>query len=150
LCFFEPAWPFYLKFNLFKTIYFLKCIWILYVLCKYQGMFKVLQWNGVKIILVYLTSIINFNYSIPFSIFYNTTKRKELLSLKETTFVYVLSSDLWISSLTPVQPFYIQSFRSHYAPLSIQSCRSRYAPLSIQSCRAPLYIVERGGNNNSG
>jgi hypothetical protein len=38
----------------------------------------------------HLTSIINFNYSIPFSIFHNTTKRKELFSLKGTTFVYAL------------------------------------------------------------
>jgi hypothetical protein len=30
---------FYLKFNLSKTIYFLKRIWFLYVLSKYQGMF---------------------------------------------------------------------------------------------------------------
>ena len=49
----------------------------------------------------YLTSIINFNYSIPFSICHNTTKRKELFSLKGTTFVYVLSSDWWIIGLTP-------------------------------------------------
>jgi hypothetical protein len=48
---------------------------------------------GLKIIHIYLTSIINFNYSIPFSIFYNTTKRKEIVSLKRATFVYVLSSD---------------------------------------------------------
>jgi hypothetical protein len=34
---------------------------------------------GLKIIHIYLTSIINFNYSIPFSIFYNTTKRKEIM-----------------------------------------------------------------------
>jgi hypothetical protein len=29
---------------------------------------------GLKIIPIYLTSIINFNYSIPFSSFHNTTK----------------------------------------------------------------------------
>jgi hypothetical protein len=38
---------------------------------------------------VYLTSIINFNYSIPFSICHNTTKWKELFSLKGTTFVAI-------------------------------------------------------------
>ena len=145
MCFFEPAWLFHLKFNLSKTIYFLKHTWFLYVLWKYQGMFKVLQWNarlwktptlknrsvipvkfniyrscikssievlkyicttksnkfGLKIILIYLTSIIDFNYSIPFSICHNTTKQKKLFSLKGTTFVYVLSSDWWISGLTP-------------------------------------------------
>jgi hypothetical protein len=41
------------------------------------------------------------NYSIPFSSFHNTTKWKELFSLKGTTFVYVLSSDWWINGLTP-------------------------------------------------
>jgi hypothetical protein len=41
LCFFEPTWPFYLKFNLSKTIYFLKRTWFLYVLSKYQAMFKI-------------------------------------------------------------------------------------------------------------
>jgi hypothetical protein len=46
LCFFEPSWLFYLKFNLSKTISFLKRTWFLYVLWKYQGMFKVLQWNA--------------------------------------------------------------------------------------------------------
>ena len=34
------------KFKLFKTIYFLKRTWFLYVLWKYQEMFKVLQWNA--------------------------------------------------------------------------------------------------------
>jgi hypothetical protein len=29
---------------------------------------------GIKIILIHLTSIINFNYSIPFSIVHNTTE----------------------------------------------------------------------------
>ena len=141
--FFEPAWLFYLKFNLFKIIHFLKRTEFLYVLWKYQEIFKVLQWNarlwktptlkiapsspgnslfighasnppqrywnttktikfGLTIIHIYLTSIINFNYSIPFSIFHNTTKRKELLSLKGITFVYVLSSDWWIIDLTPI------------------------------------------------
>ena len=38
----------------------------------------------------------NSNYSIPFSIIYNTTKWKELFSLTVTIFVYVLSSDWWI------------------------------------------------------
>jgi hypothetical protein len=47
------------------------------------------------IIPIYFTSIINFNYSIPFSSFHNTTKWKELFSLKGTTFVYVLSSNWW-------------------------------------------------------
>ena len=119
--------------------------WLLYILWKYQGMFKVLQWNaklwktptlklartslgnsifighvsnpperywnttkcikcGFRIILIYLSSIINFNYSIPFSICHNTTKWKELFSLKGTTFVYVLSSDWWIIGLTPNEP----------------------------------------------
>jgi hypothetical protein len=40
------VWPFYLKFNLSKTIHFLKRPWFLYVLSKYQAMFKVLQWNA--------------------------------------------------------------------------------------------------------
>ena len=48
----------------------------------------------LKIILIYLTSIINFNYSIPFSICHNTTKRKELFSLIGTTFV--ICSKLWL------------------------------------------------------
>jgi hypothetical protein len=43
--------------------------------------------------IIYLTSIISFNHSIPFSSFHNTTKWKELFSWKGTTFVYVLSSD---------------------------------------------------------
>jgi hypothetical protein len=30
-----------------KTIYFLKRTWFLYVLSKYQGMFKILQWNAM-------------------------------------------------------------------------------------------------------
>ena len=121
MCFFEPTWLFYLKFNLSKTIYFMKRTWFFYVLSKYHGMFKILQWNarlwktptlkialsslrnsvfichasfppwryldttkfikfGLKIIFIYLTSIISFNYSIPFSIFHNTTKRKQLFS----------------------------------------------------------------------
>jgi hypothetical protein len=46
LFFFEPTWPLYLKFNLSKTIYFLKRTWFLYVLSKYHGMFKMLQWNA--------------------------------------------------------------------------------------------------------
>ena len=46
LCFFEPTCPFYLKFNLSKTIQFLKRPWFLYVLSKYQAMFKALQWNA--------------------------------------------------------------------------------------------------------
>ena len=29
MCFFEPTWPFYLRFNLSKTIYFLKRTWFL-------------------------------------------------------------------------------------------------------------------------
>jgi hypothetical protein len=41
------SWPFYLKLNLSKTIYFLKHTWFLYVLSKYQGMFKILQWNAM-------------------------------------------------------------------------------------------------------
>ena len=114
-CLFKPTSPFYLKFNISKTIYFLKRTWFLYVLSKYQDMFKISQWNTklrkthtlkiarspprnlvfighasippyrhynttksikfwLKIIPIYLPSIINFNYSIPFSIFHNTTK----------------------------------------------------------------------------
>ena len=46
LCFFEPTWLFYLKFNLSKTTYFLKRTWFLYILSKYHGMFKFLQWNA--------------------------------------------------------------------------------------------------------
>jgi hypothetical protein len=115
------------------NIYFLKRTWFFYVLSKYQGMFKIVQWNamlrkthtlkiawsfphkfsiyrscikssikfGLKIIPIYLTSIINFNQSIPFSSFHNTTKWKELFSWKGTTFVYVITSDWWISGLTP-------------------------------------------------
>jgi hypothetical protein len=41
------------------------------------------------------------NYYIPFSSCHNTTKRKELFSLKGITFIYVLSSDWWISGSTP-------------------------------------------------
>ena len=51
--------------------------------------------------LIYLTSIISLNHSIPFSSFHNTTKWKELFPWKGTTFVYVLSSDWWISGFTP-------------------------------------------------
>jgi hypothetical protein len=40
------TWLFYLKFNLSKIIYFLKCTRFLYVLSKYHGMFKLLQWNA--------------------------------------------------------------------------------------------------------
>jgi hypothetical protein len=54
-----------------------------------------------KQISIYLTSIINFNYFIPFRSCHNTTKWKEHVSLKGTTFVYVLSSDWWASGLTP-------------------------------------------------
>jgi hypothetical protein len=43
--FFEPTWSLYLQINLSKTIYFLKRTWFLYVLSKYHGMFKILQWN---------------------------------------------------------------------------------------------------------
>jgi hypothetical protein len=50
----------------------------------------------LNMILIYLTLIINFKCSLPFSIIHNTTKWKELFSLKGTTFVYVLSSDWWI------------------------------------------------------
>ena len=77
------------KFNIYRS-----CI---------KSSIEVLKYNkfGLKIILIYLTSIINFNYFIPFSIFHNTTKRKELFSLKGTTFEYVLNSDWWISGLTP-------------------------------------------------
>ena len=63
-------------------------------------------------LVVYLTSIINFNYSIPFSICHNTTKRKELFLLKGTTFVYVLSSDWWIIGLTPTTSFIQPHFSS--------------------------------------
>jgi hypothetical protein len=45
---------------------------------------------GLKIIFIYLASIIKLNYSIPFSICHNTTQRKELFSLKGITFAYVL------------------------------------------------------------
>jgi hypothetical protein len=102
LCFFEPTWLFYTKYNLSKTIYFVKRTWFLYVLSKFQ--FKILQWNAklwAQNNPLYLTSIINFNYSIPLSSFHNTTKWNEFFSLKGTTFVYVLSSDWWISGLTP-------------------------------------------------
>jgi hypothetical protein len=44
---------------------------------------------GLKIIPIYLTSIINFNYSIPVGSFHNNTKWKELFSLKRTTSVHV-------------------------------------------------------------
>jgi hypothetical protein len=153
---FEPTWPFYLKLNLSKTIYFLKGTWFLYVLSKYQGMLKILQWNAslrktptfkiarsspqkfsiyrscikssievltnttksikveLKIIPIYLTSIINLNFSIPFRTFHNTTKWKELFSLKGTTFVYVLSSDWWISGLTPLCFVYISTTTCYY------------------------------------
>ena len=142
--FFEHTWLFYLKFNISKTIYFLKRTWFLYFLSKFQGMFKILQWNarlrktptlkiarsspqkfsiyrywnttksikcGLKIIPIYLTSMINFNYSIPFSSFHNTTKWKELFSLKGTTYIYVLSSNWWISGLTPYMWFVIFNSR---------------------------------------
>jgi hypothetical protein len=56
---------------------------------------------GLKIILIYWPSYTNFIYAITFNIFQNTTKRKEVFPLERTTFVYLLSSDLWISGLTP-------------------------------------------------
>jgi hypothetical protein len=62
-----------------------------------------------------LTSIINFNYSIPFSICHNTTKGKELFSLKGTT--YVLSSDWWIIGLTPLQTTTSLSVKKKYLVL---------------------------------
>jgi len=55
---------------------------------------------GHTIFLIYWPSIINFVYAIACNIFQNTTKRKELSSLKRTTFVYFLSSDWWIRGLT--------------------------------------------------
>jgi lipoprotein signal peptidase len=42
-----------------------------------------------------------FNYSIPFSICHNTTKWKELFSLKGTTFMF-LALIGWITGLTPI------------------------------------------------
>ena len=41
-------------------------------------------WLNIILIHVYLTLIINFNYSLPFSIIHNTTNWKELFSLKGT------------------------------------------------------------------
>ena len=111
MCFFEPAWLFYLKFNLSKTIYFLKRTWFLYVLWNYQGIFKVLQWNYQRIFKVlqwnarlWKTPTLKIAQSSPGnSIFIghasNPQKRKELFSLKGTTFV---SSDWWIIGLTPL------------------------------------------------
>ena len=61
----------------------------------------------LKIIPIYFTSIINFNYSIRFSSFRNTTKWKELFSLNGTTFIYILISDWWISGLTPIVTFLV-------------------------------------------
>ena len=58
--------------------------------------------SGLKIILLYWPTITNFVYAITFNIFQNTTKRKERFSLKRTTFVYVISSDWWISGLTAI------------------------------------------------
>jgi hypothetical protein len=76
---------------------------------------KWIWYTGVKPIIhqseLRTTSIINFNYSIPFSICYNTTKQKELFSLKGTTFVYVLSSDWWIIGLTPVYQIHFEQWR---------------------------------------
>jgi hypothetical protein len=57
---------------------------------------------GLKIILLYWPTITNFVYAITFNIFQNTTKRKKRFSLKRTTFVYVISSDWWISGLTAI------------------------------------------------
>jgi hypothetical protein len=54
---------------------------------------KELRWKPYVLSIFTTHALINFNYSIPFSIFHNTTKQKELFSLKGTTFVYVLSSD---------------------------------------------------------
>ena len=61
---------------------------------------------GIKIILIYLLSIINSNYSIPFSIFHYTTKRKELFSLKGTSFAF------WIGELVG-KHLYIYVFIVH-------------------------------------
>ena len=69
----------------------------------YRGIVKV-TWrvfNQLNVWFLFWYAITNFSYDVTSNIFQNTTKRKELFSLKETTFVYVLSSDWWITGLTP-------------------------------------------------
>ena len=68
---------------------------------------------GLKIIFIYLTSIINFNYSIPFCICHNTTKRKEMFSLKGTTF-----GELLVWHLIDFIGNVIMCFTSHWPILS--------------------------------
>jgi hypothetical protein len=100
-----------------------------------------------------VTSGINFNYSIPFSIFHNTTKRKELFSLKGPTFVYVLSSDWWIIGLTPTIKWQIRGnnnvgvYNEHVLWILI---KHRISILILLFCEANLshwkYALKLGSN----
>ena len=69
---------------------------------RHSQKFNIYMSFGLKTIIIYWPSINNFIYAITFNIFWNTTKRKELYTLKRTTFAYVLSSDWWISDLSPI------------------------------------------------
>ena len=80
MCFFEPTWPFYLKHNLPKNIYFLKRTWFLYVLSKYQGMFKILQWNAV---LRKTPTLEIARSSLRNSIFIGNERRKKLYPIQK-------------------------------------------------------------------
>jgi len=92
---------------------------------------------GLKIILLYWPTIANFVCAITFNIFQNTTKRKKPFSLKRTTFVYVLSSDWWISGLTPIILYVVKtSFpwkTYHYANVK------EYVPTSFLTLLASLW-----------
>ena len=102
MCFFEPTWPFYLRFNLSKTIHFLKRPWFLYVLSKYQAMYKVLQWNAR---LWKITSIINL--IIPFhSVFVTIQQSERNFSFKRDYFcIFSSLSGHFILNLTFPRPY---------------------------------------------
>ena len=99
---------------------------------------------GLKLILIYLASIINFNYFISFSIFHNTTKRKDVFSLKGTTFV--ISSDWWISELT-INVYQVICNRSAFLSGSVTLCTQNVKynvllSLKCKSWRSVLLVEE--------
>jgi hypothetical protein len=118
------------------------CIWILYggldawpIHTEIPGM-TLLAFTLAKIIIIYWTLIINFNYSIPFSIIHNTTKWKEIFSLKGTTFVYPnIKVDIWhpdVGWRCIILPMHLCQLKAREIPLT-------YAPSGQELCR-PLVI----------
>jgi hypothetical protein len=93
--------------------------------------------------MIYLTSIINFNYFIPFSICHNTTKQKELFSLRGTTFV--LSSDWWIIGLTPLVTWsFITLFSYIYVMLMVTGLLRNLDVLSSCIISSSCTFLNRG------